>query len=365
MPINQSSLVAQIEAQAHQMQQAVQQHTADLARVVAQYRQTDQDNWMTLEELGRGKQAGAFPLEPLNKRRKLTQAPESYVVVATDGSAIPADRHGGMALYQVINIGEVVLGYGQFGQCHLDSNTRFYRLEESGVGSGEEDLEQFVGSSQLLEVQGSVDELVVALRLATDYRATFALRDGPLTLWASSILNSREGKALTTKYLDLLDQFTHLGIPVVGYTSNTHSDVVITALRQMSKRDYRGIVDASLFWEILAPGECSPAFRHSPRHPKDSALTAQICFIYLKTQDEIVRLEFDQHFLETTALDTALTLIGQQIRLGQGYPVALMEAHESAVLRGSDREVLRILLQDYGLLNQESQKGLSKRLRGV
>jgi hypothetical protein len=216
-----------------------------------------------------------------------------------------------------------------------------------------------------MEVQGSVDELVVALRLATEYRATFALRDGPLTLWASTILNSREGKALTTKYLDLLDQFTHLGIPVVGYTSNTHSDVVITALRQMSKRAYRGIVDAALFWEILAPGECSPAFRHSPRHPKDTALTEQICFMYLKTEDEIVRLEFDHSFLDTTALATALNLIGRQINLGQGYPVALMEAHESAVLRGGDREILRLLLQDYGLLNQESQKGVSKRLRGV
>ncbi len=366
MPINRDSLVAQLEAEAKNMLQASRQEIDDLKRAVEQYQKLRQDNWLTLEELSRGKQAGALPVESLSHKRKIEIAAKDYVVVATDGSAIPADRHGGMALYSVINIGRVVLGYGQRNQCQIDSDTRFYSLEDDRDESGEQsDFEQRTLTAQMLEVQGSVDELRVALKLAIDNKATLTLRDGPLTLWGSSILNSREGKALTTTYLALLDQFSEINIPVVGYTSNTRSDVVITALRDMSKRSYRGLMDAQLFGEVLEPGECSPAFRNSPRHPKDTAQTEQIYFMYLKTEDEIVRLEFGHKFLDAPELEVALAIIGRQIKLGQGYPVALMEAHESAVLRGSDRELLRLLLEDYGLITRESQKGLSKRLRGI
>jgi hypothetical protein len=367
MPINQNSLVAQIEAQAENIQQTLQTHQSELSRVVEQYSRTDHERWLSVQELARGKQAGASPVEPLSNRRVLNQffAPEDYRVVATDGSTIPADRHGGMAAYQVINVGEVVLGYGQAFMCHIDSDTRFYRVEETEAEGDGTDHEQAVSSVQALEVRSSVDELAVALRLATEHSATFVLRDGPLTLWASSILNSREGKALTTEYLRLLEKFSKLGLPVVGYTSNTRSDAVITALGEMNKHTYRGLLDADLFWHILKPGECSPAFRHSARHPKDAALTEQVYFMYLKTQEEIVRLEFDRSFLDSEALNMALALVERQIALGQGYPVALMEAHESAVLRGSDRQILRLLLEDYGMLSTESQKGFSKRLRGI
>src|SRR5690348_6569140 len=101
MPLNQQNLLAQIESQTTNFKQTIQQHQDDLERAVTQFRQTDREHWLSLEELGRGKQAGAWPVEPLTHLRKVGIAPESYVVVATDGSAIPADRHGGMARYQV------------------------------------------------------------------------------------------------------------------------------------------------------------------------------------------------------------------------------------------------------------------------
>ncbi len=385
MPINQNDLVSQIQIQAGTLQRLRQQQQEELPLAVKQYRETKRENWLSLEQLARGKQAAALPVEALDLRHTIATAPDSYLIVATDGSAIPPDRHGGMAFCQVINIGEVALGYGQRLLAHIDSTTQLYLngvtkstreadtpatelTAATDLTIGDEDSdEEGQGQLLMLDAQMSVDELRVALRLVNQYQATLSLRDGPLTLWASSILNSQEGKALTAQYLALLNQFTTQGIPVIGYTSNPRSDVVITALRFMSRRNraYQGLVDADLFWQLLAVGEASPAFRHSARHPKDTALTEQIYFMYLKTETELVRLEFSREWLAKPELDQALAIIWNQLTLGQGYPVALMEAHESAVLRGADREMLRILLEDYQLVTQESQKGLSKRLRGV
>jgi hypothetical protein len=42
-----------------------------------------------------------------------------------------------------------------------------------------------------------------------------------------------------------------------------------------------------------------------------------------------------------------------------------MEAHEQAVLRGGDRALIRNMLEQEGLLEEESEKGRSKRLRGL
>jgi hypothetical protein len=398
VPLNEQSLIDQISRNAPAFEKLRQHQDEALPQAIEQYRNSTRADWLSLEELARAKQAAALPVEELHAHRQLAEfalpADNSYVVVATDGSIIPPDRHGGMAFCQVLNIGEVALGYGQRYLAHIEANTTLYLngvavntstsptsspTASTGTGSSnsngsgdyldpdhdDDDQASGVSSSLTLDTEMAVAELEVALRLTGDYWATVALRDGPLTLWTSSILNSRESRALTARYVKLLAKFGERGVPIVGYTSNTRSDVVMTALNVMAMRSYAGLTDAQLFGAILSIGECSPAFRHIARHPKDSALTEEIRFMYMRTEDELVRLEFSQEFLGTPQLDTALAIVWHQLKLGQGYPVVLMEAHESAVLRQTDRELLRAILESYGWVGQESQKGLSKRLRNL
>jgi NurA domain len=359
MPINPQNLINEIERQAEKLRRRAERQAQELPLAIEQYLAARNDTWLTLEQLSRGQQAGAMPVEELHQPRAINACPESYTVVATDGSAIPPDRHGGMAFCQVQNMGLIMLSYGKQPQAVLDSDTRFYLLENEG------EHDNNTTASQMLEARGSVEELLALLELAGKYHATVALRDGPLTLWASSILNSPAGKQLTADYLEKIKEFGKIGVPVIGYTSNSRSDAVITALREMSNRSYQGLLDADLFRQILQPGEYTAAFRNSPRHPKDAALTEEVFFMYLKTDYEMVRLEFSHAFLGSPPLQTALAIILRQADLGQGYPVALMEAHEQAVLRGDDRTLLRILLEEQGLLTVESEKGRSKRLRGI
>ena len=58
-------------------------------------------------------------------------------------------------------------------------------------------------------------------------------------------------------------------------------------------------------------------------------------------------------------------MLVKQCQLGFGYPVAISEAHEQAVITGRDREEFRrltlLLLEQRGLPTPESAKATSKR----
>ena len=86
--------------------------------------------------------------------------------------------------------------------------------------------------------------------------------------------------------------------------------------------------------------------------------------------DEIARVEVPQWVvMEEGLLSLAHTLVLDQCRRGQGYPVALSEAHEQAVISGVDREyfwqVVESSLVDEKLPSLSSAKSRSKRTRWI
>ncbi len=68
-------------------------------------------------------------------------------------------------------------------------------------------------------------------------------------------------------------------------------------------------------------------------------------------------------------LDLVHTLIFDQAKKGNGYPAALIEAHEQAVVKGKDRDFFFELIRE-ALIKSDfkvtvSRKGLSKMSPGV
>jgi hypothetical protein len=64
----------------------------------------------------------------------------------------------------------------------------------------------------------------------------------------------------------------------------------------------------------------------------------QIYFCYVHVGTEIARVEVPAWVAENPEkLDSALSLMLAQVQKGYGYPVALAEAHNQAVVRGGDR----------------------------
>ena len=88
-------------------------------------------------------------------------------------------------------------------------------------------------------------------------------------------------------------------------------------------------------------------------------------FFYVNVGSEMARVEVPAWVAEDEAL-LALThsLLLDQCRKGLGYPVAIMEAHEQAVIGGHERELFRQMVEEtltrHGLDVSTSEKARSK-----
>ncbi len=131
-----------------------------------------------------------------------------------------------------------------------------------------------------------------------------------------------------------------------------------------------GFDDRDLFELLLEPGHRSPLYRSShlaARFALGLATGQEWSHLYyLHGGAEIARVEVPDWLAddpELLALSHAMLV--KQCELGLGYPVAISEAHEQAVISGHDREEFRrlilMLLEQRGLPTTESAKAFSKR----
>ena len=131
-----------------------------------------------------------------------------------------------------------------------------------------------------------------------------------------------------------------------------------------------GFDDRELFEVLLEPGHRSPRYQSSHLAAR-FALGLTVgedwnSFFYLHGGAEIGRVEVPDWLADDPEL-LALThaMLVKQCQLGLGYPVAISEAHEQAVISGHDRAEFRrvalMLLEQRGLPTPESAKSISKR----
>jgi NurA-like 5'-3' nuclease len=97
---------------------------------------------------------------------------------------------------------------------------------------------------------------------------------------------------------------------------------------------------------------------------------AGIQFVYLDVGGEIARVEVPAWVGDDPAtLDLVHAVVYDGCARGWGYPPALSEAHEQAVIRGGEREAfLRMVMEALNVEGQPamvSAKGLSKNRRAV
>ena len=93
-------------------------------------------------------------------------------------------------------------------------------------------------------------------------------------------------------------------------------------------------------------------------------------FFYLRNDDEVARIEVPKWVAEDKELlELTHRLIYDQCRRGHGYPVALSEAHEQAVVTGADREnfweLVESTLIEGHMDNASSRKSASKKSRWI
>jgi hypothetical protein len=106
------------------------------------------------------------------------------------------------------------------------------------------------------------------------------------------------------------------------------------------------VTDAMVFRSLLEPGQRSARFRS---HAKISSVyAAPIDFVYLNVDREIARLEFPA-WVTPRGLAHLTGAVLDQCAKGLGYPVALAEAHEQAVVKAADRRAFLDLARRQGV----------------
>ena len=324
--------------------------------------------------------------------------PAEFTILATDGSNIDVDRHRTARCY-LINIGTVVLKYGVNPDAKLDSFPHLYSGDAELViaPQGTRDREQVIEGT-LLGIKRSVDECSYLAKLSTELPSdskSLALLDGSLILWG---LGSKDypdfviEALLENGMLHYLDEIRKLNqnrqLALGSYISFPRSNDVTNALRvalcphEVVDTDHctdcktrncekiAGINDRDLFDRILKKGERSSLFINRSSVVREHYGIHQIYFFYLKSDEEIARIEVPQWVaVNPELLNLTHSLVLDQCRRGQGYPVALSEAHEQAVVTGADREnfwqlVESSLIEEH-MPTSASAKSQSKRTRWV
>ncbi len=317
----------------------------------------------------------AEPVEPLTTRAFVAAPPRAHTAIATDGSQIAPSQHE-IAYCYLINIGRVVLHYGQSRHPFLDSLPEvFYRPEDLY-----ESRQWGIRTEEWIAHRRTASEATALAELASAIWAparppvpTIALVDGSLIYWFLEPLPAEARDRILGAILDAWDKLQAAGIPVAGYLSASRSVEAINFLRLqacpyktpdcfthcppsletdsqgMPKRApcqvFEPVRDATLWASLLQPGQRSPLWRSSARI-LDLYGPHRIYFCYVHVGTEIARIEVPAWVAENPALfESALSLTVAQVQKGCGYPVALAEAHNQAVVRGGDRTSFFALLE--------------------
>jgi len=321
--------------------------------------------------------------------------PTGFTVLATDGSQIDVDRHRSTRCY-LINIGAVALHYGVHPIATLDNFPRLYVEDDELVitqaeGQGREQPVE----GALLGIKRTVEECRYLVKLASEFEdsPTLALLDGTLILWGLEAYPEFVTRALLEKgFLVCLDELKKLNngrkFAFASYISFPRSTDVVNLLRLVicpyepadcdrycatKERDcdvVAGVRDSELFSNLLQAGERSALFISPSKIIDKYYREHRIFFFYLRVDDEIARVEIPQWVAKDEGLlGVVHALALDQCRRGHGYPVALSEAHERAVVTTADREnfwqLVESSLMDEKMPMVNSAKSRSKKMRWI
>lgn len=334
--------------------------------------------------------AAATPMEPLDTRHQLPLPPPSHSVFATDGSQISPSHHEVTYCY-VINIGRVMLHYGQNLYPLLDSIPEvYYQPQDLYVSK-----QWAISVQEWMGYRRSVAEAQMLAEMACRWVnppgahqgiPNLAMMDGSLILWFIENLPLEAREKILPPILAAWEELRHTQIPLMGYISASRSTETVNFLRfaactyptpncvvnctGMSENAPCQVTDplrdVTLAANVLLPGERGPLWRSNSRILDSYDEPQRVYFCYVNVGHEIARIEVPQWVATNSDLfEQSLSIMLAQVYKGYGYPVALAEAHNRAVVRAGDRarffalleqQMIRAGLKNVGISYKESSK---------
>jgi hypothetical protein len=317
------------------------------------------------------------PIEIPGRAIKVEKEISDYTAIAADGSEVPINEDFFFPYY-IINIGFIALKYGKDHFFFADSNAKIY-FEENQLYEKVGDKSflvrgELLSSKMLLEESKKLEELLKDFY--TVEVPVLALFDGTLIQWEIKETSETYKNNFVKNFQRMILIAEQLKEPLAGYISGTHSRDVMEMIRiflEMKGEDFDKkllsiIKDADIFKIILRKGERSAVFRSNA--PILNLYKAPIYFFFLNVGSEVVRIEIPEFIaFDNDLLEITCALILSQSKKGGGYPVALKEAHEQAVIKSSERVFIEELFIDFlrkkGIIFNQNYKFLSKKIRNI
>lgn len=297
------------------------------------------------------------------------QEEQSYICLGVDGSQIYYDKHQGPPCY-VINVGAIELKYGDFDTRVALYSEPFLKVLHTDKDDG--------GSVEFVNLEREKYELAHIVQHSKDIKKMYphvsyvAMFDGPLVFFHVDIDDEKK-VAYLQDYFAYLTQLYEQKILYVGYISLPKNTEFLNVVRlELAQYDeqllhdmFERITDSDIAASYLQPGQrtvlCkskAPVAYLYPEHSKPY-------FCYMHVGAEIVRLEMPAWIAHNDAyVEHICRIILDQVSKGYGYPVALFEAHEQAVIKSSERalfyNMLRKMSSQSDYLYVASQKSLKK-----
>ena len=335
--------------------------------------------------------AAAEPIEPLDTSVVLNTAPVAHSVISSDGSQISPSHHE-IAYCYLLNISRVIIHYGQSRYPTLDSLPEVIYRPEDLYASRQWGIrtEEWMGYKRTAAEAVMLGELGLETAASQDADVpALALTDGSLIYWFLEQIPAAARDEILLPVLESWEQLRSARVPVMGYISASRSSEASNFLRLQAcpfdtpdcvsncprnEQDQRNqtpcqtfspLRDVTLWSTALSPGERGPLWKSSADILSGYGDHA-VYFCYVHVGAEVARVEFPEWVVkDRELLDMALSLMLAQVQKGFGYPVALAEAHNQAVVRGGDRtrfftlleqQMIRAGLKNVGTSFKEARK---------
>ncbi|ELS02847.1 NurA domain-containing protein [Xenococcus sp. PCC 7305] len=333
--------------------------------------------------------AVATPVEPLDSCIDIPAPPYSHSVFASDGSQISPSHHEIVYCY-LINVGRVMLHYGQSLHPLLDSLPEVFYQEKDLYISKQWGirLDEWMGYRRAVSEAEILAEMACQWVLPPGSHTNIpnlAMVDGSLIYWFLYDLPLDAREQILTPILASWEQLKTTKIPFMGYVSASRSVEGINFLRLQSCpyespncvvncsdlekypcQKIDPLRDATFWSHRLQPGQRSPLYRSGLKVLELYDESQRIYFCYVHVGSEVARVEIPAWVAEdSTLLNQSLSIMLGQVHKGYGYPVALAESHNQAVVRGSDRarffalleqQLVRTGIKNVGISYKEARK---------